>query len=148
MRFHRQLSTPRPSQEVFDLIGDPLRFGALFPDCQGVQLGATTCFTVNISVGAGQLRSTLAFQLDKIEAQPPARLRYLGNGEAARSQISFELAFDIAPNSAGTHVHCDCSVEVTGPVTLLAPEMADHLGSKKLDQLLSNLQASLAAGPS
>lgn len=143
MRFSRQLSTLRSSEEVFDFVSDPLKFGPLFPDCEGVQLGATTCFTVNIGVGNGQLKSSLAFQLDKLEAQRPSRLRYLGNGEAAKSQISFELSFDIAPNSGGTHINCDCFVEVTGPVMLFAPEMADNLGAKKLDQLLANLQVSL-----
>lgn len=144
-RFSRQLSTSRSAEEVFDYIADPMKFGFLFPDCQGVDVGATTCFTVMVEVGSGKLRSMLPFQLDRLEAQRPSRLRYLGNGEAAKSLISFELTFDIAPNANGTHVNCDCFVEVTGPVMLFAPEMADNMGAKKLDQMIANLQASLSS---
>lgn len=145
MRFTRQLTTPRTCNEVYDYIADPLKFGAMFPDCQGVEVGATSCFTVMVGIGAGRLQSTLSFQLDRLEAQRPNRLRYLGNGEAAKSLISFELTFDIAPNAHGTHVNCDCSVEVTGPVMLFAPEMADNLGAKKLDQMIANLQTLLSS---
>src|SRR5438270_234334 len=122
MRFTRQLSTPRSADEVYDYIADPMRFGFLFPDCQGVEVAATSCFTVVVEVGSGRLRSTLPFQLDRLEAERPYRLRYLGNGQAAKSLISFELTFEIAPNASATHVNCDCSVEVTGPVMLFAPE--------------------------
>jgi carbon monoxide dehydrogenase subunit G len=144
-RFTRQLSTPRTSDEVYDYIADPMKFGFLFPDCKGVEVGATSCFTVMVGVGNGQLRSTLPFQMDCLEAQRPSRLRYLGNGEAAKSVISFELTFDIVPNAHGTHVICDCFVEVSGPVMLFAPEMADNMGAKKLDQMIANLQTSLGS---
>jgi hypothetical protein len=42
-------------------------------------------------------------------------------------------------------VNCDCFVEVTGPVMLFAPEMADNMGAKKLDQMVANLQTSLSS---
>ena len=147
MRFTRQLITLRGCEEAYDLIADPVRFGFLFPDCQGVETGPTSCFTVNIGVGSGQLRGTMAFQVDQLEAERPTRLCYLGNGEAASSQISFELTFRIAPNASATHIDCDCSVDVTGPVMFLAPQMADSMGARKLDELLINLQRNLAGNP-
>jgi carbon monoxide dehydrogenase subunit G len=144
MRFACQLTTPRSSEEVFDLLDDPVKFGELFPDCQGVETGNTSCFTVNVGVGNGQLRGTLAFQLDRLEADRPSRLRYIGNGEAAATLISFELTFQIAPNADGTHINCECSVDVDGPVMYFAPQMADSMGARKLEELLTNLQKTLS----
>jgi carbon monoxide dehydrogenase subunit G len=145
MHFTRQLSTSQSTDQVYDLIADPMKFGYLFPDCQGVEVGATCCFTVTIAVGSGQLSSKLSFQLDRLEAQRPNRLRYLGNGEAAKSIISFELTFDIAPNGSGTHVNCYCFVEVTGPAMFLIQEMASTMDAKTLDQMIVNLERSLAS---
>lgn len=143
MRFTRELSTPRSPEQVYDYLFEAERFGRLFPDCEQVVVNDPTRFTVAIGVGTGQFRGTLDFQMERPEAERPNRIRYTGSGQAAGNSITMDMAFNIAPNADGTHVTCECGAEVVGMFTFFAPDLADSLGRKKLDELIEALRAQL-----
>lgn len=144
INFSGEFTSPRPSEEVFEFLSDPNRFGPLLPDFQSMTMHDPTHFTVKVKVGVGNIRGSAEIKMELSEAVRPLRAQYKGQGTAVGSQVRVAAGFDLSALPEGTKVVWQGETSVFGKLASMAGGMLEPLGRKNIQKLIEGLQKALA----
>jgi uncharacterized protein len=144
INFSGEFTTPRASEEVFDFLSDPNRFGPLLPDFQSMTMQDPTHFTVKVKVGVGNIRGTAELKMELSEALKPLRAHYKGQGTAVGSQVTVSAGFDLSALPEGTKVVWQGETSIFGKLASMAGGMLEPLGRKNIQKLIEGLQKALS----
>jgi uncharacterized protein len=146
IKFTGEFTTPRSTDEVYEFLSDPSKFGPLLPDFESMALQDATHFIVKVRVGVGNIRGTAEIKMELAEASRPQRALYKGQGTAVGSQITVSAGFDLSPLPESTHVAWQGEATVFGKLASMAGGMLEPVGRKNIQKLIDGLQGALA-GP-
>jgi hypothetical protein len=143
IKFSGEFTTRRPTEEVFDFLSNPSKFGPLLPGFQSMTVKNASHFTVKVSVGVSHIRGTAEIKMELQEADRPRRAQYKGNGSAVGSEVTITAGFDLSPALEGTKVNWQGEANIFGKLASMAGGMLEPLGRKNLQALVNGLQTAL-----
>jgi len=144
IKFTGEFTSPRNSDEVFEFLADPNKFGPLLPDFESMTVQDPTHFTVKVRVGVGNIRGTAEIKMELAEAMKPQRALYKGHGMAVGSQITISAGFDLTPLAESTRVAWQGEANVFGKLASMAGGMLEPVGKKNIQKLIDGLQWALS----
>jgi carbon monoxide dehydrogenase subunit G len=145
IKFSGEFTTPRTTEEVFDLLSDPAKFAPLLPEFQSMTVQDPTHFTVKVRVGVSHIRGTAELKMELSEANRPHRAQYKGHGSAVGSEVTIVAGFDLSSSVEGSKVNWQGEANVFGKLATMAGGMLEPLGRKNLQALVAGLQSALSA---
>lgn len=140
--FSGEFDTPRSPDEVYDFLSDPQKFGALFPDFEGMTSQDATHFTIKLRVSVGNLSGSAELAMELAEAVRPQRALYQGAGSAVGSQIGISAGFDLSPQPEGTRVAWQGEAGIAGKLASLGL-MLEPVVKQNLEKLIEALRGAL-----
>jgi carbon monoxide dehydrogenase subunit G len=129
MRFNGAFDVKLPRTEVFEVLSDPRKFTPMLPNFHGMEMKDEKTANVRVKVGIGKIRGTASTDLTLVEANPPLRARYTGNGKVMQSAYQLSYTFDLedAPGG-GTRINWVGDTELAGKILSLAGSSLEGYG--------------------
>ncbi len=143
IKFGGDFEVAKSSEDVYDFLTDPHKFGPLLPDFQSLTIQDAKHFTVRINVGISYIKGPADVKMELAEAERPRRAQYKGQGSVAGGNVSLTAGFDLVGAGAGTKVKWQGEAQIFGRLASVAGGLLDPLGRKNVQKLIDGLQAAL-----
>jgi uncharacterized protein len=143
VKFSGAFEVRKRPEEVYDVLSDPNRFAALFPDFPGLSAQDSTHFMVRGNVGISFIKFSADVKMELAEADRPRRAFYRGQGTISGGKVNAAAGFDLMPTAFGTIVNWQCEAEISGRMASIANELLETLGKKYVQKVIDGLQAAL-----
>jgi len=143
IKFGGEFEVQKKSEEVYDFLTDPNKFGPLLPDFQSMTVQDANHFTVKVNVGISYIKGTADVKMELAQADRPQRAQYKGQGSMAGGNVSLVAGFDLASAGAGTRVTWQGEAQIFGRLASVAGGLLEPLGKKNVQKLIDGLQAAL-----
>jgi len=143
IKFGGEFEVQKKTEEVYDFLTDPKKFGPLLPDFQSMTVQDSNHFTVKLNVGISYIKGTADVKMELAQADRPQRAQYKGQGSVAGGNVSLVAGFDLVPAGAGTKVAWQGEAQIFGRLASIAGGLLEPLGKKNVQKLIDGLQAAL-----
>src|SRR5215469_1390773 len=138
------LLTPRTPDEVFNLLANPKQFAPLLPDFESMAMVDPTHFSLRIAIALGEMSGHANLEMELVEADRLATVRYRGQGIVAGSRLNLELQFQIGSAEGTTEVSWQGEFSLDGGLALLFGSLIEPMGRKHFERMAERLRERLS----
>ena len=137
------IDAPRP--DVYAFLTDPARVSSHLPDVKNVVIDDADHFTVTARVGISHIKGDVVMKLAIKDRQPPISTTVVGKGTGLGSAVDMVTSFRLDETPAGTVVHWQGDVTISGKLAAFGPQgLLDRIGRKNVDTFIEGIRAGLA----
>jgi 2-furoyl-CoA dehydrogenase large subunit len=135
-------------EALYATLLDPVELAKVVPGCHALERLGENRFRADVTLGVGPIRARYDAQIELSELVPPTHLRLSGLGNSALGTARGTGVIELAAEDAGTRLHYDYEVEISGKVAAVGSRMLEGAAKIVLRQLFDALgrQASNSGG--
>jgi 2-furoyl-CoA dehydrogenase large subunit len=126
-------------EQVFAVLMDPDALAKVIPGCHALTRTAENQYRADVTIGIGLVKARYAAEVSLSDLNPPHSLALGGSGISAFGSASGAGTVRLEPVGAGTRLHYDYSVAVSGKVAAVGGRMLEGAAKIILRQLFEQL---------
>ena len=145
MHLDGQFTIDAPRPDVYAFLTDPARVSRHMPDVKNVVLDDADHFTVTARVGVSHIKGDVVMKLTIKDRRPPIATTVVGKGTGLASVVDMVTSFTLEEAAAGTVVHWQGDVTISGKLAAFGPQgLLDRIARKNVDTFIEGIRAGLA----
>ena len=145
MHLNGEFTVDASRPDVYAFLTDPARVSRHMPDVKNVVIDDADHFTVTARVGVSHIKGDVVMKLTIKDRQPPVSTTVVGKGTGLASAVDMVTSFTLEEAGAGTVVHWQGDVTISGKLAAFGPQgLLDRIARKNVDTFIGGIRSGLA----